>query len=85
MSKTPAFIRKPGPSLGQHNEFVFAELLGLTEDQVDEMYELNITANEPLNPRPPNPPTSLEKQVEDGTLAGYDLDYMETLELEQDE
>jgi benzylsuccinate CoA-transferase BbsF subunit len=32
LSKTPREISKPSPCLGQHNEYVFKELLGLSDD-----------------------------------------------------
>ncbi|HZQ37026.1 MAG TPA: CoA transferase, partial [Dehalococcoidia bacterium] len=34
LSRTPAQIRWPGPTLGQHNELVLREILGLSEDEV---------------------------------------------------
>ncbi len=34
LSRTPAQIRWPGPTLGQHNELALRELLGLSEDEV---------------------------------------------------
>ncbi len=33
MSKTPLHIRRPAPNLGQHNEYVYKELLGYTDGE----------------------------------------------------
>jgi len=37
LSKTPAAIRCAAPSLGEHNEYVFRELLGLSQDEFDQL------------------------------------------------
>jgi benzylsuccinate CoA-transferase BbsF subunit len=37
LSDTPLEVR-PAPMLGEHNEYVFRELLGLTEDEISEGY-----------------------------------------------
>ncbi len=36
LAKTPRELRKPSPCLGQHNEYVFKELLGMTDDEIAE-------------------------------------------------
>jgi crotonobetainyl-CoA:carnitine CoA-transferase CaiB-like acyl-CoA transferase len=36
-SKTPGSIRKPAPCLGEHNDYVFKELLGLSKEDVDRL------------------------------------------------
>jgi benzylsuccinate CoA-transferase BbsF subunit len=36
LSKTPRQIKTPSPCLGQHNEYVFKELLGLSDDEIAE-------------------------------------------------
>jgi formyl-CoA transferase len=35
LSDTPARIRRPAPCLGQHNDYVFGELLGLSADEIE--------------------------------------------------
>ena len=37
MSKSPGSVRQPAPLLGQHNDYVFCELLGLSQAQSDEL------------------------------------------------
>jgi benzylsuccinate CoA-transferase BbsF subunit len=36
LSKTPRQIKTPSPMLGQHNEYVFKELLGMSDDEIAE-------------------------------------------------
>lgn len=37
MSRTPGDLRSPAPVMGQHNDEVFREILGLTADEVEEL------------------------------------------------
>ena len=37
MSKTPGKIRHRAPLVGEHNEYVFGELLGLPQDEIDRL------------------------------------------------
>jgi benzylsuccinate CoA-transferase BbsF subunit len=36
LSETPRYIDKPSPCLGEHNEYVFKELLKMTDDEIAE-------------------------------------------------
>jgi benzylsuccinate CoA-transferase BbsF subunit len=36
LSKTPREITRPSPCVGEHNEYVFKDLLGMTEDEIAE-------------------------------------------------
>jgi benzylsuccinate CoA-transferase BbsF subunit len=36
MSKTPRQILRPSPMVGQHNEYVFKDLIGMTDDEIAE-------------------------------------------------
>jgi len=38
-SKTPASIRRPAPLLGQHNHYVLHELLGLSEEEIQQLVD----------------------------------------------
>jgi crotonobetainyl-CoA:carnitine CoA-transferase CaiB-like acyl-CoA transferase len=49
MSRTPAHIRMPAPAFGEHNSYVFGELLGLSEREVAELADLGVTAREPAS------------------------------------
>lgn len=37
-SETPGKVRTAGPSMGEHNEYVFGQVLGLSEDEINEGY-----------------------------------------------
>jgi benzylsuccinate CoA-transferase BbsF subunit len=37
MSETPGAIRRPAPRLGEHNRYVFGELLGLTQEEIENL------------------------------------------------
>ncbi len=37
LSETPASIRRHAPLLGEHNEYVFCELLGMSADEVADL------------------------------------------------
>ncbi|MBI4641640.1 MAG: CoA transferase [Candidatus Tectomicrobia bacterium] len=39
MSKTPPEIRTPSPRLGEHNEQVLSRLLGMTKEEIADLYE----------------------------------------------
>jgi benzylsuccinate CoA-transferase BbsF subunit len=36
-SRTPAEIRRPGPLLGEHNQYVLGELLGMPNDEIERL------------------------------------------------
>jgi crotonobetainyl-CoA:carnitine CoA-transferase CaiB-like acyl-CoA transferase len=37
LSRTPATVAAPGPTVGQHNQHVLAEILGMSEDEMTEL------------------------------------------------
>jgi len=39
LSETPCEVRRPAPLLGQHNEYVFRELLGKTREEIAQLIE----------------------------------------------
>jgi benzylsuccinate CoA-transferase BbsF subunit len=42
LSKTPGQIRRPAPMLGEHNHYVFGELLGLPKEKIKDFIEEKI-------------------------------------------
>jgi crotonobetainyl-CoA:carnitine CoA-transferase CaiB-like acyl-CoA transferase len=49
-SGRPGSLRRPGPAFGEHNRYVLRDLLGLTEDEIQGLYEAGIVADEPPLP-----------------------------------
>jgi len=39
LSATPAKITRPAPLIGEHNEYVFGELLGMKEEEIDKLIQ----------------------------------------------
>ena len=48
MSATPGSVRWPAPTLGEHNGFVFGELLGLSAADIDRLGEEGVAGTEPV-------------------------------------
>ncbi|TET38611.1 MAG: CoA transferase [Dehalococcoidia bacterium] len=48
MAVTPGRLRLPAPCFGEHNQYVFGELLGMSEEELLRMAEEGVTASEPL-------------------------------------
>ena len=48
MSKTPGRVRLPRPTLGQHNEFVLGELLGMSKDEMVQLAGKKIIGARPI-------------------------------------
>ena len=42
LSETPGEIRRPAPLLGEHNDYVFGELLGLSKDEIERLIQEKI-------------------------------------------
>jgi len=39
LSSTPARVRRPAPLLGEHNQYVLGELLGMSQDEIEQLVE----------------------------------------------
>ena len=48
MSKTTSEIRWHAPMLGQHNEFIFGELVGLSSDFIANLIDEGVSGTEPV-------------------------------------
>ena len=48
MTKTPGRLRLPAPCFGEHNDYVFSELLGMSKEEILRLAEEEVTASEPL-------------------------------------
>ena len=47
LSRTPGHIRMPAPGFGQHNSYVFRDLLKLPEAEIGALYAAGVTADDP--------------------------------------
>ena len=48
MSRTPGRIERPAPCFGEHNHYVFGELLGMSDAEIEQLAQEGVTAQEPL-------------------------------------
>ncbi len=48
MSRTPGRIERPAPCFGEHNRYVFGELLGMSDAEIEQLAQEGVTAEEPL-------------------------------------
>lgn len=47
LPRTPGHVRLPAPGFGQHNSYVFRDLLHLGEDEIAALYASGVTADDP--------------------------------------
>ena len=76
LSATPAVAPKAAPLMGEHNDFVLRELLGLTDSEVARLESEGIIASAPADPRPVQRPP-LDEQVRQGRMLRYETDFQE--------
>ncbi|PKB67949.1 MAG: hypothetical protein BZY82_01770 [SAR202 cluster bacterium Io17-Chloro-G3] len=77
-SKTSIEIPRPASKLGEDNAYILQELLGQSENTIEQLQKDGIISDRPSSPvKPVNP--SLEEQVRLGKLAYYDSDYKKGL------
>lgn len=48
MARTPGSLRLPAPCFGEHNEYIFGKLLGLSREELLRLAEEGVTASEPV-------------------------------------
>lgn len=46
LSKTPGKLRMPAPCLGEHNEYIYQEILGLSDDEIGDLYAEGVITTE---------------------------------------
>jgi crotonobetainyl-CoA:carnitine CoA-transferase CaiB-like acyl-CoA transferase len=78
MSKTPGSLRWAAPTLGQDNERVLTQVLGMSDGEVQQLAQSGVIGKEPLRPTPPRV-MSLEAQKGTGAITDYDPDYKTVL------
>jgi len=74
LSATPAVPPQAAPVMGEHNEYVLGELLGMTPQQIAGLEEEGIIGYAPDDPRPVQRP-SLDEQVRQGRMLRYETDF----------
>ena len=74
MSETPAVSPKSAPIMGEHNEVILGDLLGLTPAEISRLEEERIIGYAPADPRPVRRP-SLDEQVRQGRMLRYETDF----------
>ena len=79
LSRTPAEITRTAPEFGEHNGYVFKELLGLSDEAYDELLAKSVIADAPAAAAPPEAPTDLERWIEVGLVSDVDPDYRRKL------
>ena len=47
MSETPAHVRLPAPAFAEHNDYVFGEVLGLSEEEIAQLEAEGVTGRTP--------------------------------------
>ncbi len=52
LSKSPVTIRRPAPLLGEHNDYVLGELLGISKEEIKSLAEKQIIGNAPVGTTP---------------------------------
>ena len=74
LSKLPLSIRKPAPTIGEHNREILKDMLGYDEAQCMALEESKVIATRPTVGRP-FLRMSMQERVEKGRLASWDPDY----------
>ena len=74
LSGTPAGSPGAGPLMGEHNEFVLRELMGMSEGEIARLEEERVIGYAPDDPSPVQRP-SLDEQVRQGRMLRYETDF----------
>ncbi len=78
MSKTPGSIRKSPPLLGEDNEYILRELLGITEAEFAKLADEQVIGNQPI-PLPKLEIIPISTLQAWNAVVGVDTDYLEQL------
>ena len=76
LSETPSVPPMAAPLMGEHNDGVLRELLGLSDEEMDRLEGEGIIGYAPDDPRPVQRP-SLDEQVRQGRMSRYETDFQE--------
>ncbi len=71
-------IRRPAPRLGEANDYVLAEILGLSANEIANLRQEGVIGEDLTGASSPST-VPLDRQAELGWIVEYDLDYQEVL------
>lgn len=74
LSETPAVAPRAAPVMGEHNEYVLGELLGMSSAEISDLEGKGVIGYAPDDPRPVQRP-SLDEQVRQGRMLRYETDF----------
>lgn len=74
LSETPAVTPRAAPVMGEHNEYVLGELLGMSSGEIAALEHQGVIGYAPDDPRPVQRP-SLDEQVRQGRMLRYETDF----------
>jgi crotonobetainyl-CoA:carnitine CoA-transferase CaiB-like acyl-CoA transferase len=76
MAGIPSEPSRAAPLMGEHNEFIFSQLLGHTDDELTALEVERVIGYAPINPSQVRRPSPVE-QVHEGRMQRYESDYQE--------
>ncbi|MFQ5879520.1 MAG: CaiB/BaiF CoA transferase family protein [Dehalococcoidia bacterium] len=80
LSKTPGRIRRRAPAFGEHNDYAFGELLGLSAEEIARLEEKRVISRTPtVPPAAPPAPQPLDRYQRIGLVSEVDPRYLERL------
>ena len=74
LSDNDLAIDGPAPLLGEHNQYVLGEVLGLSANKIDALSQAGLIGESPLDGQPPSA-VPLERQVELGWIVERDEEF----------
>ena len=74
LSQADVKVRGPAPDMGEANDYVLAEMLGLSEIEIDRLHDEQVIGEELKGGNEPGV-VPLERQAELGWIASYDANY----------
>ena len=80
LSETPQVAPRAAPLMGEHNDLVFRDLLGMSASEVQGLQANGVIGYAPDDPRPVQRP-SLDEQVRQGRMLRYEADFQDQVKL----
>ena len=80
LPETPAVAPRAAPLMGEHNDLVFRDLLGMSASEVQGLQANGVIGYAPDDPRPVQRP-SLDEQVRQGRMLRYETDFQDQVKL----